>query len=359
MKLKINFKILFLVLALTELWEIIHTINSAFQPSAIIVWINSVEYKIVLLMRVLLFLTFGILFLKAKEVVISNFVLPSILTKLTWFFMWFIVQIKWRFFIDFIDDFPIITIPINLLCLVPLFYTRKSSKVTEQISKEGTLETTRKTYENMLSTLLAATIFIFCKELIFYIAPTVSNPKPYFTMDFVLVERKLVIIISLILFFGYEMLKRQKISRLLSLNQVVFGYTLVLFALYFFFYHVVEFITYRRISFSLFQYVSLTFIIGIFVWFYFRKGKQLITQDVCIVELAFSAFFYCISIGLILVGLTYLFQVINGSFYNSVLYISLQLFMGVFLFLFNQKLSKFLTNRSITKNNPHEIKDKF
>jgi len=101
-----------------------------------------------------------------------------------------------------------------------------------------------------------------------------------------------------------------------------------------------------------YNYVALTILFAGFLFLYFRKGNRLMKKGESITHMAFSSIIYCMSFGLILWSMYhklpfYILPFLNRYSSSSQQDITLHLSLGILLFLFNQKLSRFLSNRSL------------
>lgn len=355
MKQKLNFKILYLGLALYYLLPFANYISYYFQPYDETGLEQSTPYIVYLFIYLFLFLVFGSLFLKSKR---QSYLLSNLtLIKLTLLFLWFGLQFTW----------PIIAIqfeklPILIIFLLPVFIKNKSRNIEEsqlQISNEERLNKVRATYESLFNTALAALIVVSGIEILISIIGEIISPsKPYnlnaeFIWKFV-IWKFVLILITLLLYLGHEKFKKYFLTKVHSFNQVIFTYTALCFTVYFLLNYQIDWMIYGVHPYlnDSYNYVALTILFAGFLFLYFRKGNRLMKKEESITYMAFSAFIYCMSVGFILWSMYHKLPYIILPFLNTYTNssqqdITIHLSIGILLFLLNHKLSKFLSSRSL------------
>lgn len=342
MKYIINNKFIYLVLSLNFLWVIIRQLCLHYYIPDIIN--NSIAISLVI--RSILFFIFLLLFLKVKFNINKSYFKPRVFINIIVLFSSFCITLEYTTTVGVLTDFIILFILLYIVSLIVLLFIKKPTVATKHIvgNSEYQIKKVIQSYSQLYKTMLIVTILIFaCDTLEFTIVFEENLNQEYFYKSHVFKNGIFVIITSLFLYLIHEK-SRHYIERLKSQNQVIFSYTFVIFNLYFLLFHVFQFLVFKGSFYTLFQYIAITMVFIVFVWFYFRKGNQLKECGKSINHMAYSSLLYCTSGGLVLGGLIYLSQILNEVLYNSELYATLLISLGILLFLLNQKLSKYFSS---------------
>ncbi len=363
MKSKINFKILYLVLALYYLLPFVNYTSYYFQPYDETGLEQSTPYIVYLFVYLFLFVVFTSLFLKSKR---QSYLLSNLtLIKLTLLFIWF----GMLFTFPFINAIEIVELPVMIIYVVPLIVflvplfikekLRDFDKVNLQIPTKESLNQVKTNYEILFNTTLASIIVIAGIEILLFMIQEIISPPKVFIFDakfywkFVFWNSVLILVASL-LHLGHEKYKKYIVSNVYSFNQINFTYTALCFIVYFLLNYIIDLMVYGGHSYlnNTYNYVALTILFAGFLFLYFRKGNRLMKKGESITHMAFSSIIYCMSFGLILWSMYhklpfYILPFLNRYSSSSQQDITLHLSLGILLFLFNQKLSRFLINRSL------------
>jgi len=373
MKSKINFKILYLVLAVSSLSFLLSKIEYFFfqtEINALIGYLYNIDvsefsppqhidtkWVIVLLMfHGILFLVFGKLFFKAKEKTNSAGLSYSTIMKLTWLFLCFLFLAYFFFgFLKIVLLFTFIVIAIVKL--------RKANTMSLEVqeNKEYNIESVRLDYVTLFNTMLALIIARTLIDIFTTILFNKSHPHPFMTISSIdlkyLINSGLLIMISLLIYFVHDKFKQHILTRISSLQTFVYVYTLGIFSMFF----LLDWYTIANLFLSyvtwLFYEKSIILLImfPLLAFFYFRKGKQLEKQGVSVTQLAFSALIYCMS------GTAFICTIfinLYGLSLGVLVFLNILIFsFSLLLFKYNHKLSRFLSSRSLNTNNHNEFKN--
>lgn len=363
MKSKINIKILYLVLALYYLLPFINYTISFFQPLDETGLEKSTTFIVYLLINLTLVLVFGFLYYKTKK---ESYCLSNLtLIKLTLLFIWFGMQITLTSInVVKLEELIIIinyVLPL-MIFLVPLFKIENPKDLDEahlQISNQERLIQLWTTYEILFNTMLASIIIIDSIEILRTTIAEIISPQRLFSFDtkffWKFISLKFIlIIVAFLIYLVHEKYKKYIVSNVYTFNQIIFTYTALCFFVYFFLNFLIDWIIYGLSPYleEPYNYVALTIFFAGFVFLYFRKGNRQMIKGESMTHMAFSSLIYCMSFGFILWSmyhkLPYFIDRIFNSYGNtSQQNITIQLSIGIVLFLFNQKISKFLSNRCL------------
>jgi len=249
MKSKINFKILYLVLALYYLLPFVNYTSYYFQPYDETGQEQSTPYIVYLFVYLFLFVVFTSLFLKSKR---QSYLLSNLtLIKLTLLFIWF----GMLFTFPFINAIEIVELPVMIIYvvplivfLVPLFIKEKRrdfDKVNLQIPTKESLNQVKTNYEILFNTTLASIIVIAGIEILLFMIQEIISPPRVFIYDaefywkFVFWNSVLILVASL-LHLGHEKYKKYIVSNVYSFNQINFTYTALCFIVYFLLNYIID-----------------------------------------------------------------------------------------------------------------------
>jgi len=245
---------------------------------------------------------------------------------------------------------------------VPLFIKEKRrdfDKVNLQIPTEESLNQVKTTYEILFNTTLASIIVIAGIEILLFMTQEIISPPKVFIFDAefywkFIFWKSVLILITLLLYLGHEKFKKIFFTKVHSINQVIFTYTVLCFTIYFLLNYLIDLMIYGGLYYlnNSYNYVALTILFAGFLFLYFRKGNRLMKKGESITLMAFSSIIYCMSFGFILWSMYhklpfYILPFLNRYSNSSQQDITLHLSLGILLFLFNQKLSRFLSSRSL------------